>query len=151
MTVPPLHERVLHAAEDRVAMQQARGQREVVHHVEQGDGDDGADVEPDGDVEAAFAAAGERREEDYAEDDPDDGDEDVDRPDELGVFLAARQAEGQGDGGQEDDELPAPEVDLAQELAGQPRLEQALRRVVHPGEHHVADEGEDSRVGMQGS
>ena len=149
MPVPPLHQGVLDAAEDRIAVQQARRQGEVVDDIEERDGDDRADVEPDGDVEAAFPPAGQRGEEDDAEDDPDEGDEHVDRPDELGVFLAAGVAEGQGDGGEDDDQLPAPEVDLGQEVIGEPRLQQALAGVVDAGEHHVPHEREDGRVGVQ--
>jgi hypothetical protein len=75
-----------------------------------------ADVEPDGDVEGRLVAPGQRPEEVGGEDDPDDGDGDVDGPDELGVFLAAGEAQRQGDGRRDDDELPAPEVEGGEEV-----------------------------------
>ncbi len=58
---------------------------------------------------------------------------------------------GQGDGRRDDDQLPAPEVDPAQGVAGHAGLQQALGRVVDAAEHHVAHEGEDGRVGVQRS
>ena len=83
------------------------------------------------------------------EDHPDDHDHQVDGPDQLGVLLAAGQPEREGDGGRDDDRLPAPEVELGQEIARQAGLDQALGRVVDAGEHHVADEGEDRGVGVE--
>jgi hypothetical protein len=47
---------------------------------------------------------------------PDDRDRDVDRPLELGVLLALRDAERQRDRRGDDDRLPAPEVELGQEV-----------------------------------
>src|SRR5690606_1342517 len=84
-------------------------------------------------------------------DDPDEGDGDVDGPDELGVFLAATEAEREGDGGGDDDELPAPEVQRGEKDAGEARLHEALGGVVDAGKQHVADEGEDDGVGVQRS
>jgi hypothetical protein len=76
-------------------------------------------------------------------------DHEVDGPLELGVLLRLRDAERQGDGGGDDDELPAPQVDVAQQIARHAGLQQALRRVVDAGEDHIADEGEDDGVGVQ--
>src|SRR5690606_38585583 len=122
---------------------------EVVDDVEHRHRDDGADVEPQGDVEAGFVAFRQGPEEVDGEDHPDDGHGDVDRPDQLGVLLAAGVAGGQGDGGGEDDELPAPHVDLRQQVRGGAAFAQPLGGVVDAGEGHVADEGEDDRVGVE--
>src|SRR4051812_1917459 len=67
--VPPLHQRILYAAEDRVAMREARRDREVIHDVEQRNGDHRGDVEPDGHIEARLVPAGEGPEEIDREDD----------------------------------------------------------------------------------
>ena len=49
----------------------------------------------------------------------------------------------------DDDRLPAPEIEPAQEIAEHPRLAQPLQRIVDAHEHAVADEGEDHRVRVQ--
>ena len=125
------------------------GMREVVDDVEHRHRDDGGDVEPERDVEAGLVALGEGPEEVDGEDHPDQRDRDVDGPDELGVFLAAGEAGGQRDGGGDDDELPAPEVDAGEQIRSRAHLAEPLGGVVDAGEHHVADEGEDDRVGVQ--
>lgn len=123
----------------------------MVDDVEDGDGDDGCDVEPDGDVEGAFAPVSEGPEEVQSEKNPDDGDGNVDGPDELCVFLAAGEAQGEGDGGGDNDELPSPKVEAAEEITGEACFDEALERVVNAGEHHVANEGEDNGVGVKGA
>ncbi len=54
--VPPLHEGVLHAGIERVALQQADRQLERVHDVQQRHGDERRQVEPDRHVHVALAA-----------------------------------------------------------------------------------------------
>ena len=58
--------------------------------------------------------------------------------------------ERQRDRRRDDDQLPAPEVDPAQQVAEHPRLAEPLRRIVDRGEDRVAGEGEDHGVGVQG-
>ena len=149
VAVPPLHEGVLHAGVDAVALERPGRDGEVVEDVQDRDGDDRRDVEPDRDVEVPLAPLGQRHEEVDREDDPDHRDRDVDRPLELGVFLALREAERQRDRGRDDDRLPAPEVDPAQAVAPHARLEQPLRRVVDAREERVAGEREDHGVRVQ--
>jgi hypothetical protein len=107
-------------------------QRKVVDDVEHRHGDDGGDVEPERDVEAGLVAFGQRPEEVDGEDHPDQDHGDVDGPDQLGVFLAAGEAGGQGDGGGHDDELPAPEVDFREQVRGGAAPCRALGRVIDP-------------------
>ena len=97
MAVPPLHERVLHACEHRVALHHRDRNLEAVDDVQNRDRDDRRDVEPDRDVEVFLSALGKRPEEVDGEDDPDQRDRDVDRPFQLGVLLALRDAEGKRD------------------------------------------------------
>ncbi len=125
--VPPLDEGVLCAAEHAVAVQQAGRDREVVNDVKHRHGDDGRDVEPEGDVQRLLVAPGERPEKIHGKHDPDAGDREVDRPDQLGVFLAPGQAEGKRDGGGHDDQLPAPEMQRGEKVAREASLGQALR------------------------
>ena len=55
-------------------MGKARGEREVVDHVEHGNRDDGSDVEPDRDIDAALVTLREGPEKVCGEDEPDDRD-----------------------------------------------------------------------------
>ncbi len=149
VAIPPLHERILHAGIQAVALERPGGDREVVEDVQDGDGDDRRQVEPERHVEVALASANERADEVDREDHPDDGDHDVDRPLQLGVLLGLGKAEGERDGGGDDDELPPPEVRGAQSVGVHARLAQALRGVVDAGEDRVAGEGEDDGVGVE--
>ena len=90
-----------------------------------------------------------RAEEDDRVGDPDDGDQQVDRPFELGVFLARGPAHRQRDRGEQDDQLPAPEGELGELRQEQPRMAGALHDVVGTGEHGRAAEREDHGVGVQ--
>ena len=74
VAIPPLNEGVLHPAEEGIAVGKARREREVVDHVEHGNRDDGGDVEPDRDVDAALVALREGPEKVCGEDEPDDRD-----------------------------------------------------------------------------
>ena len=149
MAVPPLDEAVLETGEDRIGMIPRGGKGKVVHDVEHRHRQNAGHVEPQGHVEARFVAFRESPEEVQREHHPDEHDRDVDRPDQLGVFLAAGEAAWQGDGGGHDDELPAPEMDAGEQIAGEAHLAEPLGGVVDPREHHVAHEGENHRVGMQ--
>ena len=138
MAVPPLHECVLHAGIERVALQERDRVLEGVHDMQHGDGDDRGDVEPDGHVHVALTAFEDRAEHVDDEHHPDEGDQDVDRPLQLGIFLAGRDAQRQGQRGQHDDQLPSPEVDLAEQTAEHRGLAEARERVVDAHEDRVA-------------
>ena len=116
MPVPPLHKRILNAAEDRIAVCPTCRDREMIDDVEHRHGDDRRDVKPDRHVEARLVAASERPEEVDREDHPDERDGDINRPDQFGVFLPACQPEWERDCSRDNDELPAPEVNLREEF-----------------------------------
>ena len=80
---------------------------------------------------------------------PDRRDEDVDRPLELRVLLALGDAERQGDGGEHDHRLPAPEGEGREPAAEQAHVAGALHHVVRGREQGRAAEREDHRVGVQ--
>ncbi len=147
--VPPLDQRVLHAGVHRVALEQADRQLERVDDVQQRDGDERRQVEPDRDVEVPLPPLGDGADQVDAERDPHRGDGQIDRPLELGVLLARREPEREGQGGGDDDQLPAPEMERAQPVAEHARLAQPLQRVVDADEDRVAGEGEDGGVGVQ--
>ena len=95
VAVPPLDQRILDPGEDRVALHHRDGNLEAVHDVQNCDRDDRRDVEPKRDVQMLFSTLSERPEEIDREDDPDQGDRDVDRPLELCVFLARGDTRGE--------------------------------------------------------
>ncbi len=146
--VPPLHERVLDAGVDRVALERTDRKREVVEDVEDRDRDDRRDVEPQRDVEMLLAPVPYHRKEVHGERDPHDRDREIDRPLELGVFFSLREPERERDRCRDDDRLPPPEVDLGQGRE-RSRLQQPLRRVVHRRKDRVAREREDHGIRME--
>ncbi len=165
VAVPPLHQRVLHARVDGVGLEgqlgrghlavleevdQARGEPEVVEDMQHRHGDDRGDVEPERDIDVALAAVNQGHQEVAAEEHkPDDRDGDVDGPLQLGVFLALRDAQGQRQCGGDDDQLPAPEVELAEQVRIHAALAEPLGAVVDRREDAVARKREDRRVGVQ--
>jgi hypothetical protein len=151
VTIPPLHQCILHTGIDAVTLEQAYRDREGVDDVQHGHGDPGGDVEPDGHVQVALAALEDGAEHVDTEHDPDQGDRDIDGPLELGVFLAGCDAQWQCDSGRHDDQLPAPEMEPAQAVVEHAGLQQALEAVVHTREDAIAHKGENDGVGVQGA
>ncbi|KAK4045076.1 hypothetical protein OUZ56_032484 [Daphnia magna] len=149
VAVPPLDERVLGAAKDRVALHREDRDGERIYNVQNGDGDNRRNVEPDGYIQVLLPTLGERAEEVHREDDPNQRDRNVDRPFELRVFFPLGVAHRERNRGCDDDRLPAPEVDVRQEIGEKTGFYEALRRVVDAGKHHVADEGEDDGVRVE--
>jgi len=117
--------------------------------VQDGDSEDEGAEEPVGDVDVPDLALDDGAEEHHGVGDPDDGDQDRDRPFEFGVFLAAREAHRQRDRGAQQHRLPAPEGERGQLVGEQTNLAGALHHVVRGGEQAADAEGEDDRVGMQ--
>jgi hypothetical protein len=122
---------------------------QVVDDVQQRDGDDVGAVEPVGHVDVLDLALGDGAEEQHRVGHPDHRDQDVDRPFQLGVFLALGDAQRQRDGGGHDDQLPAPEHERGQLVRDQPHVAGALHHVQAGGEQRAAAEREDHRVGVQ--
>ena len=149
VSVPPLHHRVDRARVDRIGLGPRYRHGQVVEDVQDRDGQDVGAKEPVGDVDVADAALGDGAEEDHRIGDPDRGDQDVDRPDQLGVFMALGQAHRQGDRGGDDDRLPAPERERREPIGEQAHMAGALDHVVRGREQAAAAEGEDHRIGVQ--
>jgi len=151
VAVPPLHHGVGGTGVDRVRLGQADRQFQVVDDVQQRHGEDEGAEEPVADVDVLGGAFHQRAEKHDGVADPDDGDEDVDRPFQLGVLLGAGVAQRQGDGRQQDHQLPAPEAERRQFWREQGGLAGALHRIIGGGEQRAAAEGKDHRIGMQRS
>lgn len=151
MTIPPLHEGILHTTEDRVGMRPGSRDLEVIHHIEHGDGDNGGDVEPEGNVEGLLVTFSEGPEEVVAENEPRNSDQEVDRPDQLGIFFPLSKAERDGDGSCYDDGLPSPEMKPCERIRGDAAATEALGGVIDTSKHHVPYEGEDGGISMHGA
>lgn len=149
MPIPPLHHGIRRTAVEGVGLGQADWDFQVVDDMQDGHGDDERTEEPVTDVDVLGVALHHCAEEHYGVGHPHDGDEDVDRPFQLGVFLGAGVAQRQGDRGQQDDQLPAPEAERGDFRREQLGLAGALHRVEGAGEQCAATEGEDHRVGVQ--
>ena len=114
------------------------------------DSDKAGDVEPERDVHVTLATLDQRHQEVRPEEpEPYHRDRQVDGPLKLGILLALRDTQGERQRRRHDDQLPAPEVELAERVRPHPRLAQALGRVVHRREDRVAREGKDRRVRVQ--
>ena len=151
VAVPPLHKRVLDARVHRVALQRPGRHLQAVENVQNRDGHDGCDVEPEGDVHVPLAAFDQRAKEVDRKHDPDHGDRQVDGPLQLGVFFAGRKPGGQRHRRRHDNQLPTPEMKPTQRVAEQAGFAQPLSRVVDGGKHRVARERKDRGVGVQRS
>src|SRR5690606_40241724 len=109
VAVPPLHHGIRRTRVDRVGLEPGHRDFQVVDDMQQRYGEDETAVEPVAYVDVLGLALDDGAEEHDGITHPDDGDEDVDRPLQFGVFLGAGPAHGQADHSQHDHGLPAPE------------------------------------------
>ncbi|CUJ48696.1 Uncharacterised protein [Achromobacter xylosoxidans] len=149
VAVPPLHHGVLYPRIGGVRLPQRHRHLDVVEDVQDGDGQDVRAEEPVGHVDMLGPTLDDGAEEHNGVGHPDQRDQDVDGPFEFGVFLAAGVAQRQGDGGRDDDRLPAPEGERGQPVTENAGLTGALDNVVRGREQRAAAEGEDHGVGVQ--
>ncbi len=117
--------------------------------MQQRHGDDERTEEPVGHVNVLHLALADGSEEHHRIRDPHGSDQDVDRPFQLGIFLAGGIAQRQADGRRYDDKLPAPKSERRQLGQKQPRLASALHHVIAGGEQAAAAECEDHGIGVQ--
>jgi hypothetical protein len=106
----------------------------VVNDVQDGDGDDVSGKEPVGDKDVFNRAPRDGAEEHDCVGDPHHGDQQVDGPFELGVFLALRNTERQRDCRQHNHQLPTPKRECGQPIRKQPHVAGTLNDVVRRGE-----------------
>ncbi|GFR67160.1 hypothetical protein ElyMa_003698800 [Elysia marginata] len=88
-------------------------------------------------------------EEDVGINQPDNGDQDIDRPLQLGILLGGGQAQRQRDGGQQNHQVPPPEGERCQAVRDEPSLTGPLYHIVRCGEQCGTTERKDHRIGMQ--
>ncbi|MNM54755.1 hypothetical protein D3C81_658830 [compost metagenome] len=151
VAVPPLDHGVGGATVQRVGLGQADRDFQVVDDVQDRHGDDERTEEPVTDINVLGGALHQRAEEHHGVGHPDNGDQDVDRPFQFGVFLGAGITQRQADGSQQDHQLPGPESESCQAWREQGGLAGALDRIIGSGEQCATTEGEDHRVGVQRS
>ncbi len=147
--VPPLRHRIHGAGVERVGLEQPGRHGQVVDDVQHAHADDVGAVEPVGDIDVLDPALGDGAEEQPAVRHPDDRDQDVDRPFQLGVFLALGDAQRQGDHRADHGQLPAPEDEAGEPVRQQAYMAGALDHVQAGRKQHRAAEGEDHPVGVQ--
>ena len=149
VAVPPLHHGVDHTWVCTVRAERCGWHSGTVHEVQYRNGENVGGEKPVGDVDVLHAALGEGAEEHHGVGHPHDGDEDVDRPFQFSVFLAAGNAERQGDGRRQDDGLPAPEGEASEFVGKQAHVAGALDDVVAGGEERRTAEGENDGVRVE--
>ncbi len=149
VAVPPLDHGVSGARVEGVGLGQGDRDFQVVDDVQNGHGQDEPAEEPVAHVDVLGAALHHGAEEHQGVGHPDNGDEQVDRPFQLGVFLRAGPAHRQADRGEHDHQLPTPEGEGREAIGHQAGLASTLDGVVRGREQRAATEGEDHRVGVQ--
>ena len=151
VAVPPLHHRILRPRIDGVgfpARQRDRNLR-AVHQMQQRNRENETAEEPVRHVDVREFAPRDGAEEHDRVRHPDQGDQDVDRPFQLRVFLGSREPERQRDDRKHDHRLPAPERECGETIAEEARVAGSLHDIVGGGEQRASAEREDHRVRMQ--
>ena len=149
VAVPPLDHRVGRPGVGRIRLEQAHRHGGAIDDVQHRGYQDECTEEPVTHIDVLGLAFDDGAEEHHQVGDPDDAQEDVDRPLELGVFLGAGVAHRQGDHRKNDDRLPTPEGEGSQTVGDQARLTGALDHVVRGREQCASAKGENHRVGVQ--
>ncbi len=113
------------------------------------DHDDHAHKEPVRHINVRALAYRDRHDVIQTECDPDQGDQNINRPFQLCVFLALGDSQRQCDHGQHDDQVPAPEGEPRQAVAPQFGPAGALHYIVAGGHQGTATKRENHRISMQ--
>ncbi len=149
VAVPPLHQGFLHARKQRITLRKRYGQFETAHNVQHGDRHPGSDVEPNRYVQVIFPAGEDRAEHINPEHHPNECDQNIEWPDQFGVFTAGRKAHRQRHCRTGDDHLPSPEVYPGKFVAPHTRFQQALQRIINTHKQAVADKSKNYGIGVQ--
>ena len=120
-----------------------------IENMQDGDGQNERTKEPVGHIDVPGAALYDGAEEHQCVSDPDQGGQDIDRPFELRIFLAAGETHRQGNCGSQDNDLPASEGERCQLVAEQARLTGALNDIVGRCKQGAAAKCENDRIGVQ--
>ncbi|MCY1418353.1 hypothetical protein D9M71_339100 [compost metagenome] len=149
MAVPPLDHRVRRTRVGRVGLEQADRQRHVVDDVQHRGHDDEGAVEPVTHIDVLGLALDDGAEEHHTVGDPDNGQQNGDRPFQLGVFLGRGVTQRQGNERTDDHRLPTPEGEGREAVGNQSRLAGSLHDVIRSGKQCTSTEGENHQVGVQ--
>ena len=149
--IPPLRHRILHAGpcDHRLGPEDRHRDGDVVHHMQHRDRDDERQVEPVGDVDMRLFPLEDRAQEHRQIGHPDHCQPQVDIPFRLGIFLGLRVAQQIAGGRHHDEQLVAPEHEIGEIAAPEPRRAGALDHVERGRQQRVATKGEDHRAGVQ--
>src|SRR5690554_2939371 len=148
MTVPPLNQGVLNTGVNVVAFESRYRNLEGVHNLQYRNGHKATDVKPDRDIHVPFTTLHNGSEHVNPENDSNQYDRDVNRPLQLRIFVRTGEAQRQGDGCCQNDNLPSPEMDLAQCVTEHAGFQHALHGVINPHENGISDESKDDGIGM---
>ena len=151
VSVPPLGQRILHAREQRVARRAEERDRhgQVVHDVQHRDGHDEGQVEPVGHIDMRLGPLHDRAEIDQQVDHPQDRQPQVQVPFRLGIFPPLGDPQHIAAGGQDDEELEAPEQEVGQVAPAEQRgAAGPLHHIERGGEQNVPAKRKDGRRGM---
>ena len=149
VAIPPLHHRIHSASVHRVRFEQANRDFNAVYHVQQGHCQDKRAIKPVGHVNVFHLARGDGAEEHNGVRHPNQGNQDVDGPFQLGIFFTCGQTQRQGNGGQHNDGLPTPECESGQFATKQAGITRALNAVIRGGKQATAAKGKNHGIGVQ--
>jgi 23S rRNA (cytosine1962-C5)-methyltransferase len=151
VSIPPLQHGILDARQCGIALgaEERDRKRNAVADMQHRHGDDEGQIKPIGDVDVRILPPHQSPDEHDEVHDPDDREPEVDVPFRLGVLLRLRDAHHVARGGQDDEQLVAPEQEVGER---RPAEQGGARRPLHDiercGKQSVAAEGEDRRRGV---
>ena len=130
VTIPPLNHGIDCARINRIGFHEARRNAQVIDDVQQGNGQNETAVEPVGNVDVFDFTFGNRTEEYDGVSNPNQSDQDVDRPFQFSIFFSLGITQRQADDCANDNRLPTPEGKCRQPSAKQACITGTLNNVV---------------------
>ena len=84
-----------------------------------------------------------------AKSDPDQGDGNINGPFQFRIFLGTSVAQRKRNGCRYNDGLPAPEIEIAQQITEHTGLKQSLTGIIDPCKNGVPHKGKDDGIGVE--
>ena len=151
MAVPPLHHGILHTCISRIRLHETDRHGSAVDQVQQGYSYDESTEEPVGHVNVANLAGTHCAKEHHRKRHPDQGNQDVNRPLEFGIFFAAGVAHWQRNGRCQNNQLPTPKREAGQFVIEQAHMAGSLNHVVGRGKQAATTKRKNHGIGVQGT
>src|SRR5690606_10780717 len=148
MPIPPLYQRILHTCIYIITLPKAYWELNGVYNMQNSHGHKSSDVEPNCHIHVTFSTLDDRAKHIYAKHNPNDSNSDINRPLHLSIFVGGRQTQWQSNGRSNNNQLPYPKVNLAQQIAEHPRFQYPLHRIVNTHKDGISHESKDDRVCM---